>query len=336
MIIGGRDLTQQRLLIAEIGNNHDGDATKALEMVVAAAEAGADAVKVQVIEPTRLVNRLQTERIAQLARFKLSFETFAEMASLAHSKGILFIASVFDINALEQFAPLLDAIKIASGDLDFTLSLIKTASLDKPIILSTGMNTLDEVNIAIKTIGDNLSSGSLLERLALLHCVSLYPVSFADANLRVIQTLRETFNLIVGYSDHTLGVEGAMVSLALGARIIEKHFTLDKTRTTFRDHALSADPTDLKRLAEIVHAADLMLGSGEKNLCAAEVEMAKAARRSIVASRDLPQGTSLTLNDFDYVRPRNGFPPQKAKEFVGRVTRKLLQAHEVMTEDYLG
>ncbi len=335
MIIGGRDLTQQRLLIAEIGNNHEGDVAIALEMVVAAAEAGADAVKVQVIEPTRLVNRSQTDRIAQLSRFKLSFDTFAEMASLAHANGLLFIASVFDIHLLDQFVPLLDAIKIASGDLDFTPSLIKTASLDKPIILSTGMHTLDEVKVAVKTIGDNLSRGSLSERLALLHCVSLYPVSFADANLRVIQTLRETFNLTIGYSDHTLGVEAAVISLALGARIIEKHFTLDKTRTTFRDHALSADPTDLKRLAEIVHAADSILGSGEKILCAAEVEMAKAARRSIVATRDLPQGTRLTLNDFDYVRPRNGFPPLRAKDLAGRVIRKSLQPHEVITEDHL-
>ena len=336
MIIGGHDLNQKRLLIAELGNNHEGDAKLAMEMVAAAAEAGADAVKVQVIDPERLVNRAQTERIAQLSRFRLPLLVFAEMAELARTKGMLFIASAFDLQSLEAIAGMVAAIKIASGDLDFTQLLVKAAGLKKSILLSTGMSTLDEVRIAVDTITSHLLTGEILaERLALLHCVSLYPAPLVEVNLRAIPLLRETFGLTVGYSDHTLGIEAAVLSLAFGAHVIEKHFTLDKTRTSFRDHALAADPDDLRRLAAVVHQFDEMQGSGEKHPSAAEVEMSVAARRSIVAACDLKAGTCLTAEDLDYVRPRNGLPPSALASLLGRTLRVELQRHDPVLERHL-
>ncbi len=337
MNIGGFDTSNRVLVIAEIGNNHEGDMTLALEMVAAAAEAGADAVKMQIINPERLVNRSQVERIAQLSRFRLPSSVLAEMASLARTKGMLFIASAFDVQSLEQITSELAAIKIASGDLDFVPLLVKAATLDKPILLSTGMSTLEEVRTAVNTIADYLPAGrSLNDTLALLHCVSLYPAPLAEANLRAIETLREAFHLTIGYSDHTLGIEAAVASLALGARVIEKHFTLDKTRTTFRDHALSADPIDMRRLADVVHSFDAMLGTGEKIPSSAELQMAKAARRSIVAARDLPAGTRLALDDLDYVRPRSGLPPSAAGALIGRRLRVPLNAHDLISESDLG
>jgi N,N'-diacetyllegionaminate synthase len=336
MILGNCELDSRRLLIAELGNNHEGDAAMALELVAAAAESGADAIKVQVINPERLVNRSQTERIAQLSHFRLPLSTFAEMASQARTKGMLFIASAFDAQSLESIADYLAAIKIASGDLDFEPLLVKAATLDKPILLSTGMSTLEEIGNAVNTIALHLPHGrSLNDTLALLHCVSLYPVPLGQANLRAIETLRETFHLTIGYSDHTLGIEGAVTALAVGARVIEKHFTLDKSRTTFRDHALSADPSDLRRLANVVHTFDDMLGTGEKIPSDAELQMAQAARRSIVAARDLDAGTRLSMDDLDFVRPRSGLSPTRATMLIGRTLRVSLKAHDLILEETL-
>ncbi|MDP3183209.1 MAG: N-acetylneuraminate synthase family protein [Desulfobaccales bacterium] len=334
MILGDRHLEQDRVLIAELGNNHEGDPALARELVDAAAQAGADAVKVQVINPARLVNCSQRERIAQLTRFRLPLSLIAELAQRAAAQGMFFVASAFDEESLEGVAPLVAAVKIASGDLDFKPLLIKAAALGKPLILSTGMATLAEVDRAVNTIARQLKSPRTLEdSLALLHCVSLYPVPLKLANLKAIQTLKETFSVTVGYSDHCLGIECAVAALALGARIIEKHFTLDKSRTTFRDHALSADPRDLRRLAEITHAFDEILGSGEKLPGEAEVAMSLAARRCIVAARDLKAGEPLSWADLDYVRPREGLPPEAAARLVGRTLRVPVKLHQPLIEN---
>jgi N,N'-diacetyllegionaminate synthase len=142
--------------------------------------------------------------------------------------------------------------------------------------------------------------------------------------------LRNTFNLTVGYSDHTLGIEAAILSLAFGARIIEKHFTLDNTKSSFRDHQLSANPEDLRRLSEVLHKYEEIVGDGEKNPSPAELEGARVARRSIVAARDLEAGTILALADLAYVRPRNGLPPSATDSLIGRKLRRPLRQHEVL------
>lgn len=333
MQIGGFNLEDRVLVVAEIGNNHEGDPSLALELVAAAAEAGADAVKVQVINPEKLVNRSQTERIAQLSAFRLPISVFAEMASLAQAKSMIFMASAFDIQSLENIADLVSAIKIASGDLDFGPLLIKAASLNKPLLLSTGMSTLDEVRSAVKNLESQIG-GLLNNKLALLHCVSLYPTPLHAANLRAILTLKKAFGLTVGYSDHTQGVEAAIMAMAMGARIIEKHFTLDKTRA-FRDHAISSDPKDLRYLAKIAHSVDLILGCGEKVPSIEELEVARVARRSIVASRDLPEGIRLTADDLDYVRPRNGLAPAAARTLLGKKLIVSLKAHDLILEYHL-
>ncbi|HXG21833.1 MAG TPA: N-acetylneuraminate synthase family protein [Methylomirabilota bacterium] len=336
MMIEGRDVQRQRLLVAEIGNNHEGDGQAAVEMVAAAAEAGADAVKVQIITPERLVHASQRERITQLSRFRLPDETYEAMAALARTRGMLFIATPFDVRTLEQFAPLLSAVKIASGDLDYTPLLAAAARTKKPLILSTGMGTMTEVSAAVRTIEQYLPADQPLESsLALLHCVSAYPTPLDQANLRALERLRVAFGLVVGYSDHTLGIEASLVAAALGARIIEKHFTLDKTRATFRDHALSADPQELRRLATILHTFDAMLGDGEKRPMPCEQPAVTTARRGAVAVRDLPAGIPLTLADLDFVRPRSGLPPAHALALIGRTVRTPLKQHEFVLEHHL-
>jgi N,N'-diacetyllegionaminate synthase len=335
MILHGRDLERRRLLIAEIGNNHEGDAALGLEMVAAAAEAGADAVKVQVIQPERLVNASEKERVAQLSRFRLPRAKLEAMAELARSKEVLFIATPFDPDSLSEIVDLVAAVKIASGDLDYVQLISAAARTGKPVILSTGMGTLADVERAVTAVTLNLPPGQgLTDSLALLHCVTAYPTPLHQANLGAVETLKEVFGVTTGYSDHTLGIEAAIVAACLGARIIEKHFTLDKTRAAFRDHALSADPADLSRLATVIHSLDGMVGDGKKRPGACEQNSLTAVRRSVVAARDLAAGVKLTFDDLDFVRPGNGLPPSAAQYLVGRRLAMPLKRHEQVLEKH--
>lgn len=336
MKIGNFDTQQQPLLIAEIGNNHEGDADFAIRLVDAAVAAGAHAVKVQIIEPLRLVNRAQTARIETFERFRLPLEVFVEMSHRSRAGGSFFLASVFDVDSLPRVVDCLDGIKIASGDLNFHLLLAKAAQTGKPLILSTGMAAMDEIRSAVEVIEKNLPAGKKLEEsLALLHCVSLYPTPLDQANIGAVATLKNEFGLTTGYSDHTLGIEAAIIALTLGAEIIEKHFTLDKNYSSFRDHALSADAVEMKRLAEIMKNYRSIVGAGSRDIVSADAETAKAARRSIVAAHDLPAGNVIQASDLDCVRPANGLPPTMLDQLVGRRLRVPLGFHDLLLEDYL-
>lgn len=336
MIIGNHDTAAAPLLIAEIGNNHEGDRALAMELVDAALEAGADAVKIQLIDPPRLVNVAQKERIAQLGRYRLPLDDYLEMGRRTRARGRLFMASAFDVDSLAAVLPHLDAVKIASGDLNFPPLLEKAAASGVPVILSSGMATLDEIRASVALLTGALPAGrSARDALAVLHCVSLYPTPLEQANLAAITTLKAAFDLTIGYSDHTLGSEAAIAAVALGARIVEKHFTLDKNRTTFRDHALSADPADLRRLAEVLCHFDAMLGSGVRSDAMADAETRLAARRSLVAARDLPEGAIVGAGDIDCVRPGTGLPPTAAGRVVGRRLRRSLRMHDQFQESDL-
>lgn len=329
MKIGNLDLRSRRVLIAEIGNNHEGDAALARRLAHAAVDAGAHVVKFQVIDPVRLVQRTQSERIQQLTRFRLPIDTFAGIASEVRSRGALFMVSAFDTDSLSAIAPHVDAVKIASGDLDFDPMLVAAAKLGKPIVMSTGMSTELEIGRAIQVLGAALPAGTpVADRLAILHCVSLYPTPMEQANLAAIPALAGAFDLTVGYSDHTLGIDAAVLALGLGARIIEKHFTLDKNHSAFRDHSLSATPDEFQQLARMVDAADAALGEGSRARVEADAATRAAARRSVVAARDLAAGTTVKAEDLDCVRPAGGLPPSAITGLVGRRVVRAIAAHE--------
>lgn len=329
MKFGTLDTATRRVLIAEIGNNHEGDPALARRMAEAALDAGAHVVKFQIIDPPRLVHRSQAERIAQLSRFRLPIETFAEIGAAVRARGGLFMVSAFDTASLAAIGPHIDAVKIASGDLDFDALLAVAAGLGKPMVLSTGMSSADEITRAIGQVAAALPAGTpIADRLAILHCVSLYPTPIDQANLAAIPRLAAMSGLTTGYSDHTLGIEAALMSLALGARIIEKHFTLDKAQSSFRDHALSADPAEFAQLARMVEAVDAALGSGGRDTVDADAATRAAARRSIVAARDLAAGTRLEPADLDYLRPAGGLPPSDAPHVVGKRLLRALSAHD--------
>jgi N,N'-diacetyllegionaminate synthase len=336
MKIASFDLAERPLLIAEIGNNHEGDAELALKLADAAVEAGADAVKVQLINPLRLVNRSEGQRIAQLSRFRLGRDVFLEMARRVRARGALFMASAFDCDTLQEWMGDLDAIKIASGDLDFDPMLQVAAKSGKPVVLSTGMSTLPEIERAVGVFSAALAVGSATaDRLAVLHCVSLYPTPLALANLSGITQLRDRLGLTVGYSDHTLGLTAATMALGLGARVVEKHFTLDKTYSEFRDHALSAEPKEFAILAEAVRSFREILGRGFGGGELADVATRAVARRGIVAAREIPAGATIAAGDLDYLRPATGFAPSSAALVIGRRARNPLAVHQVIREEDL-
>jgi N,N'-diacetyllegionaminate synthase len=211
MKIGALDTDREVLLIAEIGNNHEGNAAAAAALAERALDCGAHIVKFQLIEPERLVSVEQTERVKQLSRFKLPVSVYQDIAGKVHARGGVFMASAFDVDTLAAILPTLDAVKIASGDLDFDPLLALAAKSGKPVVLSTGMATLPEIEHAVTAFHAALPKGARLEeRLALLHCVSLYPTKPEQANLEGMATLQKKFGLVTGYSDHVLGIDVAV------------------------------------------------------------------------------------------------------------------------------
>jgi N-acetylneuraminate synthase/N,N'-diacetyllegionaminate synthase len=333
MKIGPHDLDHEVLVVAEIGNNHEGSCERAERMIARAAEAGAGAVKFQVIIPERLVSVSQTERIRQLSRFQLSYAQFEQLADVARRHNVLFLATPFDLESARFLAPLVPAFKIASGDNNFFPLLDTIARLGKPMILSTGLMGLADVRRSKEFIERVWQEEGHEAELAVLHCVVNYPTAPADAHLLAIRSL-QTLGCTVGYSDHTLGGEAAVLAVALGARIIEKHFTLDKNQSDFRDHRLSADPADLTDLVRRVKQAQVLLGSGDKRLQPSEADVVRSVRRSIVAGRDLSAGTVLRWEDLSWVRPGDGLAPgQEGLVLNRKLARALRKGERILEQD---
>jgi N,N'-diacetyllegionaminate synthase len=332
MKIGPHDLDQSVLVIAEVGNNHEGSYARAEEMIGRAKAAGAGAVKFQTIVPDRLVSAGETARIAQLTRFQLSYAQFEGLAATARREGIVFLSTPFDLESVAALDPLVPAFKIASGDNDF-FPLIEAAALTgKPILLSTGL--ADRVGIAAtKNFIDAVwRRGGKPGALALLHCVVSYPTVAADASLSAIRDLA-TLGCTVGYSDHTIGISAAVLSVALGARVIEKHFTLDKNQSDFHDHKLSADPADLAELVQRVREAETLIGRGGKRVLPCEKAVRERVRRGIAAARDLAAGTVLAPADLTWVRPRAGLAPGQEDQLIGkRLTVAVSRGAPILTE----
>lgn len=328
MRIGSFDTDERVLVVAEIGNNHEGDIGVARELVERAADAGADAVKFQTFRADAFVSPSDTERFARMQRFELTPEEFGELAELAHRRSLLFLSTALDLASVEALLPLVDAFKVASGDIDFFPLLEKLAATGKPVVLSTGQSDLEEIDRAIAVVG---------RAAGVLHCVSSYPAPDEELNLRAIEVLAETFpGCTVGYSDHTTGLDAAPVAVACGARIVEKHFTLDKEYSTFRDHQLSADPAELRELMRRVRHAETLLGRRRKEPQESESDARIALRRSIAAAQALPAGHVLGDGDLIWTRPADGLRPGEEGKLIGRLLRRgVTPGEHLRSEDVL-
>jgi sialic acid synthase SpsE len=319
MKIGTHDTDQKVLIVAEIGNNHEGNFEVAEQLVRKAAECGADAVKFQTFRTEHYVSRSDAARFARLKSFELSRPQFEHLARLARSLGLLFLSTPFDLESAEFLEKIVDGLKVASGDNNFYPLLERVAQTKKPMIVSTGLS--DEAQVG-RTLDCVRRHRPAMENFALLHCVAAYPVPEDQASLRSIPHLASRFGVSVGYSDHTLGIEAAVLAVGLGARILEKHFTLDKNYSAFRDHQISADPAELQELTARVKKASLLLGTAGKTVQPAEAGGLPAIRRSIVAGRDLPAGHRLEMSDLTWIRPSGGLPPGDEAQLVGRRLRR--------------
>jgi N,N'-diacetyllegionaminate synthase len=334
MRIGDFNTDESVLVIAEIGNNHEGCYSLAEEMIGLAAEAGAGAVKFQTIIPDKLVSISQKDRIEQLKRFQFSFEEFEKLSQVSKQENIIFLSTPFDIESAHFLEPLVPAYKIGSGDNDFYPMIDAIARTGKPIIMSAGLMDLQGVSKTVNFITDIWNKNSIDQDVAVLHCVTSYPTLPGEVNLLAIKEL-QSLNVTVGYSDHTIGIEAAVLSVALGGRIIEKHFTIDKNYSDFRDHQLSADPKEFSQLVEGVEGALQLLGQREKVVQKSEVQVVEKVRRSIVANKDLDGKTVLTMDHISWVRPGTGLSPGSEKLVLGKKLRNKVKEGELITLDNL-
>lgn len=320
---------REPFLIAEAGVNHNGDPRLALRLVDAAADAGADAVKFQTFKAENLAiesapkakyqlsGAPKGSQLDMLRALELSEAGHRRALARARRRGIEFLSTPFDEASADFLHRLgVGRFKLGSGELTNLPLLRHVARKKRPMILSTGMSTLAEVRAAVQAVR---RSGN--PRLSLLHCVSCYPADPADANLRAMKTLADAFGVPVGFSDHTPGIAVSVAAAALGATIVEKHFTLDK-ELPGPDHAMSLDPAELGEWVRAVRSARAALGDGVKIPRPAEREIRRVARRSVVLSRDASAGTRLTGDRLALKRPGTGIPPAKLGQVVGRTLRR--------------
>jgi N,N'-diacetyllegionaminate synthase len=330
-------------IVAEAGVNHNGDVNLAKELIDAAKHAGADAVKFQAFRAERVVtkyaekadyqkettgsNKLQYDMIRRL---ELKDEEFKELFNYAEKNNIIFLSSAFDKDSVDLLSDLgVPAFKVPSGEITNFPLLRHIAEKKKPIILSTGMSTLNEIEEALEVIRERG-----VEDIVLLHCVTSYPAKIEDANLRVIETLRHRFKLPVGFSDHTLGITIPIAAAALGAVLIEKHFTLDRTLPG-PDHRASTEPDELKDMIRAIRKVEKALGDGIKKPTEDEERIKKVVRRSIVAKTEILKGTIITEDMLDFKRPGIGIEPRHLNEVVGRRAKKDIKPDELITFDKL-
>lgn len=330
-------------IIAEAGVNHNGDVAMARQLVDVAADAGADAVKFQTFRAENLATEAapkaeyqlrHTEadesQFAMLKRLELSREAHRMLSDHCRQRGIIFLSTPFDEEAADLLFELdVPAFKVSSGDLTNLPLLAHIARKGKPVILSTGMSNLDEVTDAVRAIND--AGGT---QLVLMQCVTNYPARPEDVNLRAMQTMRATFHLPVGYSDHTEGMEVALAAAALGASVIEKHLTLNRNLPG-PDHAASLEPRELAALVSGIRKVESALGHGRKECAASELETARVARRSLTAARDIIAGTRLTREMIAARRPGTGLPPAMLPQLIGRTLRANVEAGSMFALEML-
>jgi N,N'-diacetyllegionaminate synthase len=331
------------IVIAEAGVNHNGSLRNAFKLIDKAEEAGADYIKFQTFEAEKLVtsdlslaeyqknDSLNLKSQFQLLKnLELTKADHHELISYCGERNISFLSSAFDMESLKFliYNLDLDLIKIPSGEITNLPYLRVVGSQSKPIIMSTGMSTVQEISDAIKVL---LSMGTKKSNITLLHCNTAYPTPMEDVNLKAISFLKKQFDIKVGFSDHTIGIEAPIAAVAIGASIIEKHFTLDKSMVG-PDHAASLEPDELKKMITAIRNITIALGKNEKNITQSEKININKARKSIVANNNLSRNQILTENNMTTKRAGDGVSPMKWDLFIGKKINRDIYKNEIISE----
>jgi N,N'-diacetyllegionaminate synthase len=325
-------------IIAEAGVNHNGDIALAKKLIDVAKEARADAVKFQTFISDKGVSRYapkaeyqnkntspKESQLDMVKKLELSFDEFIELDNYCKAKKIEFLSTAFDFHSIDFLNTLdMKRWKIPSGEITNLPYLIKIAGFHKPVILSTGMSTMEDIQAALTILRENGAG-----EITVLHCTTEYPAPFKDVNLNAMNTIKKMFNISVGYSDHTKGIEVSIAAVALGATIIEKHFTLDRNMEG-PDHKASLEPHELKAMISAIRNVEASLGSGVKKPAPSEQKNMTIARKSIVANCKIKKGEVFTENNITVKRPGNGISPMKWFEVIGQVAIRDFEEDELI------
>ena len=317
---------KRTLIIAEAGVNHNGSLELAKQLIDAAAVAGVSYVKFQSFKAEKLVtkeaeqaeyqqrNAADSSQYTMLKKLELTHRQHEELVAHCKQKGVRFLSTAFDLESIEYLHSLnLGLWKIPSGEITNFPYLKKIAQYGEPVIMSTGMCSMDDVEQALNVL---LEHGLTKEQITLLHCNTEYPTPMQDVNLRAMEQMRERFGVKVGYSDHTKGIEVPIAAVAMGADVVEKHFTLDKSLPG-PDHKASLEPNELKAMVDAIRNIEQALGDGEKHVSNSERRNIAIARKSIIAARNIKQGEVLTEENLTTKRPGNGVSPMRWNEVIG-------------------
>lgn len=314
------------LIIAEAGVNHNGSIEMAKRLIDAAAVAGVDYVKFQTFKAEELVtkdakqaeyqqrNAADDSQYTMLKKLELTPRQHEELITYCKQKGVRFLSTAFDLESIEYLHSLhLGLWKIPSGEITNYPYLKKIAQYGEPVIMSTGMCSMDDVEQALNVL---LKNGLTKEQITLLHCNTEYPTPMQDVNLKAMMQMRDKFGVKVGYSDHTKGIEVPIAAVAMGADVIEKHFTLDRTLPG-PDHKASLEPNELNAMVDAIRNIEQALGDGQKHVSVSEEKNMAIARKSIVASKDIKRGELLTEENLTTKRPGSGISPMRWEEVIG-------------------
>jgi N,N'-diacetyllegionaminate synthase len=321
MELFGKNLDASLAVIAEIGVNHEGNIDQALKMIAMAKEAGADAVKFQSYTPGRYQSANNQERLQRVTKFSLDEAAHDLLWEKAKKEGI----AIFSTPLTEDWVPFLskrsEVIKIASGDLTFEPVIRAATKTGKKVIISTGFGNIEEINRAVNWAKDEIGETALSERLVLMHCVSAYPTPIEQANILSVPFLKDKYpNLTIGYSNHVIEPEACLAAVALGAAVVEVHFTDQKEGRSFRDHSLSFTTSELKSLIRQIRNVKLSLGVFGKTAQKCEVD-SHVMRKGLILARDMQQGDVLTKADIIYARPATYYSAAQKPELIGKTLK---------------
>ena len=317
------------IIIAEAGVNHNGNYELAKQLVIKAKEAGVDYVKFQTAKPELVISKFAEmadyqkvntgkveSQLEMCKKIHLKLEDYKPLKAFCEEVGVKFISTPFDLVSIDVLEELdMDFWKVPSGEVTNYPYLVKIAKTHRPVVMSTGMCEVDEVRAAVNVL---LENGLTRDQISLLHCNTEYPTPFQDVNLAAMIDLANELGLSVGYSDHTVGIEVPIAAVAMGARVIEKHFTLDHNMEG-PDHKASLEPDELKKMVDSIRNIEKAIGDGKKHVSDSERKNIAIARKSIIAARNIKKGELLTEDNLTVKRPGNGINPMRWNEVVGKI-----------------